>query len=662
MPVSAARRALSGPWPLGRAGAAGPALVAPSRVLFGPHETNLARGRAVGPAHAEYYAERAVGGTGVLVVETASVTADDHPYERAPLAADCAAGWAQVAAACRPFGTIVLAGLGHTGSQGSTTWTRRPLAAPSAVPDAASRELPMVLRHDDIDGVVHGFAAAAASARRTGLAGVEVDAGARSLLRQFGSALTNRRDDAYGVDRWLLLVRVLQTVRDAVGPDGVVGLRLCADEQAPWGGVTVTEAAEVAVRVAPLLDLLVVVRGGPYRPEAYRPDGHTPAGDTAALAGAVRAELRRTGSTLPVVLQGGVVDPAQAQQALDDEVCDAVEMTRAQIADPQLVTSVRVGRPERIRPCVRCNQACLVRDVRNPLVSCIADPRGMSLPIPTARRNQREVLVVGGGPAGLEAARVLAMAGRQVRLCEREPQLGGMLPRIARLPGRSGFADLLRWWLRELDRLDVRIERGATVGAGDVGGADDVVWAVGSTPGPRDYRIDAAAVVVEAADLLAGTTPYLGPGAVLVADPQGGALGVGIAELLADGHAVVLSSPDAVVGARLAGAGDLADANARLARAGVQRRPGTRLDSVEAGTAGLADVWTGSVTDLAVAAVVHCGPRAAAPTPPGRPGVQAGDCVAPRTVLEAVREGRASALTLLTERTGTDRPVELAWT
>ncbi len=653
MPASGARRLLGGAWPLGiRPGGAGGAVIAPSRVLFGPHETNLARGRALGPGHADYYAQRAAGGTGVLVVETASVTDDDQPYEYAPRAADCGPGWALVADACRPFGTVVLAGLGHTGAQGATTWTRRPLSAPSAVADVVGRQMPAVLGDEEIQGVVHGFVDAAVLARRSGLHGVEIDAGARSLLRQFGSALTNHRDDAYGEDRWLLIEQIVQAVRDAVGSDGLVGLRLSGDELAPWGGIDATVSAAVAVRLAPSLDLLVLVRGGPNQPEAYRPDGHTPAGHGLALAAGVRTALRRAGSALPVVLQGGVVDPRQAQAALDDERCDAVEMTRAQIADPGLVRHVRAGHGERIRPCVRCNQTCLVRDVRNPVVHCINGPR--DAPARTRGRAGGEVLVVGGGPAGLEAARVLAEAGRPVRLVEREAQLGGMLPRIARLPGRSGFGDLLRWWLRELVRLDVRLETG--VGEVDTTGRD-VILAIGSEPGARDYDVQPGGVVVEAADLLHPQPPPLPAGPVLVADPQGGALGVGLAELLAaDGRLVVLSSPDAVVGARLASTGDLADANRRLAQAEVVRRPGSRVHTVGPGATALENVWTGAVDELPVAAVVDCGPRAARIGPEGLRGLRVGDCVAPRTIDEAVREGRAAALTLLTEPIASTTP------
>src|SRR6476661_6570380 len=115
----------------------------PSRVLFGPHETNLGDGRALSPRHVAYYERRARGGAGVIVTETASVHESDWPYERAPLAARCGSGWADVVAACRPHGTLVLAGLGHTGLQGSSAWSQAALWAPSRFPDPISRELPM---------------------------------------------------------------------------------------------------------------------------------------------------------------------------------------------------------------------------------------------------------------------------------------------------------------------------------------------------------------------------------------------------------------------------------------------------------------------------------------------------------------------------------------
>ena len=345
---------------------------APARVVFGPHPTNLGRGRAMSDRHVAYYARRAEGGLGVIVTETASVTSDDWPYERAPLAADCEPGWAAIARACQPYGTLVLAGLGHTGGQGSSAFSQSVTWAPSRFADAASRELPAEMEQLQIDAVIGGFAAAARAARRAGLDGVELDAGPFGLLRQFHSGLSNMRGDEYGTDKLRLTREVIAAVREGLGDQLVLSLRLSCDELAPWAGVTPEQAAAQVATLADGLDLLVVVRGGPFSTAAYRPTAHVPPAFNLDLCRQMRAAAD---GRVPVVLQGSVVDLAQAQAALDDGVADLVELTRASIADPSVVRHLRDRTPERIRPCLLCNQACQVRDNRNPIVSCVGEPR-----------------------------------------------------------------------------------------------------------------------------------------------------------------------------------------------------------------------------------------------------------------------------------------------
>jgi mycofactocin system FadH/OYE family oxidoreductase 1 len=624
---------------------------ASSRVLFGPHETNLGHRREISPRHVAYYARRAEGGAGVLVTETASVHPGDWPYERAPLAADCGPGWAATVAACRPAGALVLAGLGHTGAQGSSAWSQAALWAPSRVADVVVREVPMEMEDGELAALVRGFAAAARTAVAADTDGVEVDAGAGALLRQFASGLTNTRTDAHGTDRLRLTREVLAAVRAELGPDRVLALRLSCDELAPWAGTTPGQAADQVRELAGLVDLLTVVRGSGMAAAAYRPDGHTPPGVNVALTAAMRAAA---GGRTAVVLQGSVVDPAQAQRALDDGVADAVEMTRAQIADADLVAKVRAGTPERVRPCVLCNQACLVRDIGNPLVSCIVDPRsGHETEDPDPERCRRaghvgpDVLVVGGGPAGLEAARVLALHGLAVRVADRGPRPGGLLPVVAALPGHQRFTAFADWLVAECSRLGV----GFTVAEGDPAAADAVVLAPGGRAGAPTFDVGDGVRVLSAADLLtavraADLDAQLPPGPVLVSDPVGGSLGVGVAELLAGaGRAVSIATPDRVVGARLARTGDLAPANTRLQQAGVRRETTTELRSVGGGRAVLADRWTGELREVDCAAVVDCAPRLPADAPSAEVG--AGDAVAPRTVLEAVLEGRRAALALV---------------
>ncbi len=383
----------------------------------------------------------------------------------------------------------------------------------------------------------------------------------------------------------------------------------------------------------------------------------------------------RRAAGVPTVLQGSVVDPAAAQAALDDGTADLVEMTRAQITDPDLVAHVRAGRPQRIRPCTLSNQRSAVRDPRNPVVSDEAEPgAGHELDDdwpPPVDPVARDVLVVGGGPAGLEAARTAALRGHRVRLVEREPVLGGALRWAAAVHGRGRMGLLAPWWERELARLGVRVDLGVTATVDDLDAADragvGVVLATGSRPRPPEYGCDVpvlAAAEFEAAVLAAGSTaaalvpavpatpappgPVAAapPGPVLVHDPVGDWTGVGIAEqIAATGRPTVLVTPDQVPGTQLSRTGDLAAANARLARAGVVRELRSTLCEVRAGVAVLEHVWTGEVRRVPCALVIDCGHRLPADDLwRARPHLpRAGDCVAPRTVYEAVLEGRRAA-------------------
>ncbi|TCK20111.1 mycofactocin system FadH/OYE family oxidoreductase 1/mycofactocin system FadH/OYE family oxidoreductase 2 [Pseudonocardia endophytica] len=672
-------------------------------MLFGPHETNLGGGRSFSSRHVAYYARRAAGGAGVIVTEIASVHPSDHPYAYAPAAHSAAAGWAAIAAACRPFGTLVLAGLGHAGGQGSTAHTRTPLWGPSRVPDVVSREVPVPMERPEIDALLDGFRSAASAAVRSGLDGVEVNGGQHSLLRQFLSGLTNHREDSYGTDRALLLREVLTAVRDGLGPAPILGLRLCVDELAPWAGITPSDGIALAASVAGSVDYLVPVRGSALSVGATRPDMHTAPGFNRDVCAGVRAAVACAAS---IVWQGSVVDPADAAAGLLDGTADLVEMTRAQIADPDLVELVRAGTPERIRPCSLSNQG-VARDPRNPVVGDEIEPRsGFETTEPDLSGVDdlsRSVIVVGGGPAGCEAARTRALRGHRVTLFERSSRLGGALRLAASLPGRGRWDVLADWWTAELDRLGVDVRTGVEFGPDDVAAAraagTEILVATGSRPPGPLVRTDpvtvgAAATGPGISDPLAGpgatgSPPELGPAVsvvpaaefvgavheagsvnvvvgsatgrgdaaahdVIVYDPVGDAVGAGIAEMVAAaGVTCRLVTPDAVAADRLGRTGGLADANARLERAGVERVTFSRIDSAADGVVTLIDVHTDARRNVPRALVVDCSarlpdePRWAADLP------RAGDCVAPRTVAEAVREGRRVALAH--DRTGTRR-------
>ncbi|NLU81682.1 FAD-dependent oxidoreductase [Rhodococcus sp. HNM0569] len=611
---------------------------APSRVVFGPHATNLAMQRAFSPRHVAYYAERARAGAGVVVTETASVHESDHPYARAPLAASCGFGWRTIADACHAHGGLVVASLGHRGLQGTSAYHRRPLWGPSAVADPAERELPVVMERDEISALVVAFADSAALAADAGVDGIEIDAGPRSLVRQFLSGLTNHRTDEYGTRRDLLLTEVLAAVRGAVGDDMIMGLRASCDELAPWAGITPARAAEWVRAVAPLVDYVVPVRGGLYAPDMDRPDFRTAAPDD--LCALLRPAAADT------LLVGSADDPVGAREALAGGA-DLVDMTRGLVADPGLVTALRDGRAP--RPCVRCNQSCVVDDWRTLPVQCVAHPTEY----PSGERETTPwhtdavalsagVTVVGGGVAGLEAARLLGSAGVDVDLYERAARLGGVLPAAA-----PQFVPLVDWLVAECTRAGVRIHTGTPVDDDTVRAASaagrPVLVAVGAEASRHRFDCDGTVPVVDASVARTSALPH---GPVVVFDPRGDDVATDIATgLAAAGRTVALVTPDDVLGSRGVRGG--APPATRAHRAGVDVRVASTVTAATRGAVTVAGRRGGEDT-VNCAVVVDCTRPVASPAfASGAGRLRIGDAVAPRGVLDAITDARAAVRALV---------------
>lgn len=644
-----------------------------NRIVFGPHETNLAYRRAISRRHVAYYTRRARGGVALLVTENASVHDVDWPYERAPLAADCEAGWRAVGEACHPEGTVVLAGLSHAGGQGSSAYSQRELWGPSNVPDVASREVPKAMEPEDVATVVDVFAAAAALARRCGLDGVEINAGQHSLIRQFLSGLTNLREDGYG-ERPRLAREVLSAVRAAV-PDGIVGLRLSCDELAPWAGITPEQAGHLAVELSDAVDYLAVVRGSAMATAATRPDGHTPPGFNVDLAAGIRDALHDGGlGRVAVLAQGSIVDPDAAAAVLSSGAADLVEMTRALLADANLPRKLTTGEAARVRPCILCNQNCMVRDPRNPIVSCAVDPRtGHEWDQPTVMDVppvSRTVAVVGGGPAGLEAARVARVRGHTVRLLEGSGRLGGQLRLAAAGAGRERLGRIVDWLVAECEALGVRVELDTVVDADALRtSGDDVILATGSQDGERTFAVApgaetmlrSASAVLDAIGSRdsSGVEPALPDGPTVIWDPIGGPIAISIAEtLVSPERPVTLVTPDPVAGNELSRSGDLAPANNRLQAAGVVLVKHTALRAARPGSVTVEHRLTGQQREMPAALVVDAGFRL--PNEDlwrclAEDTLRVGDEVAPRTVYEALLEARR-AVTELDARPMPRRP------
>ena len=428
----------------------------------------------------------------------------------------------------------------------------------------------------------------------------------------------------------------------AVRADALVGLRLSCDELAPWAGITPDMAPDIARELCEIgIDYVVVVRGSIFSIEKTRPDFHEPTGFNIDVCRSIRSVLP---AHVAVFLQGSIVDVGQAEWAIGDGVCDAVEMTRAQIADPDLMQKISKDQHSQIRPCIRCNQTCQVRDARNPIVTCVGEPTsGHETQDPdwyVSSMSPQTVTVVGAGVAGLETARVAALRGHAVTIVEKLSSIGGVAAVAG--PGQP----LVAWLKSEVERLGVKVELSSECKKTSTRQSQVVVQATGAQRGVAEYEVGVGAEVLEIADVRCGKSILPETGLVTILDPIGGPIGVSLAEEL--GERAILVTQDNIAGNELSRTGDLAPANVRLAQRGVhiQRRSVVRAIE-QRGTnfvVRVQDRFSGEMTELECAAVVDAGFRL--PTAPIEGTIQVGDCVAPRTILEAILEARRAALTI----------------
>jgi mycofactocin system FadH/OYE family oxidoreductase 2 len=622
-----------------------------NRLVFSAHLTNAAVDGLPTEQHIAYYAARAAGGAGLVITEEHSVHPDDRPYEKLIRGHDPAVVpiYRRLTDAVHEYGAVVLAQLNHNGGQSSGMYSRRPVLAPSPVADPMFREVPKEITAAEIRELVDGYALVARHCAEGGFDGVELQCAHASVLRQFLSPLTNHRTDGYGGSlerRARMLLEVLAAVRAVLGPDRVVGVRLCGDEGLP-GGIPLAEMVATARLVEPYVDYVNTAVGVAtatlYLIEASM---HTEPGYALGVSAAVKDAV-----SVPVVGVGRFTEPAHAERALAEGRCDLVGVVRGQIADPGFAA----GAGGTGRTCTGCNQECVGRVGLNRTLGCAVNPRAgrEAVPLP-APRPARRVLVAGAGPAGLQAAVTAAERGHRVLLCERDTGPGGQLLLAATAPGRGELGHVVRDLLADCHRLGVTVRTGTPVDLALVCAEepDAVVLATGAHPARPVWAGDCARVV-DVSDVLAGRAAPTG--SVLVHDELGRHAATSVAELLAArGARVEIMTPALVVGQDLAGTLDLELFHRRAHRAGIA----LSTDRVVLAATGavvltVLEHTTGAVAEARYDWVVTAG----APEPADElwralrdvPGVvlhRAGDCLAPRHAPDAVRDGYRIGLAL----------------
>jgi len=575
-----------------------------NRIASTPHSDGMAEDGLVTERLIAYFRAKAVGGAGLVMGPAGGAVHPTSPTRAGGLElfrAEVARGLSRLAETVHAAGAAYIPQLTHWGRRGSSGDHPEPLLAPSAIPEPVSGENPRELTEDEIAQIVSGYADAARRVEGAGADGVDIVAFANHLPDQFWSPLSNRRTDRYGgslENRMRFTFEVLTAIRGAVSPDFIVGMRISGDELIE-GGLGPRDLQEIAGHVARsgLLDYLSVSGGAgmtPWAQAAVVPGHWWPQGCYAGYAKA----MREIAGGLPILYAGRVVRPEMAERLLADGACDLVAMTRAILADPELPNKAREGRLAEIRHCVGANVCIGRRYGHYQPVACIYNPsagreREMEPLVPA--HPGRRIVVVGGGPAGLEVARVAAERGHRVILFEAAGALGGHLLLEAAIPHRHELRGIPDYYHRDLARLgvEVRLATRATAELVRAERPDAVVVAAGSKAALPDVARDAATAVA-ADEILAGRSV---PGRVIVWDDEGRYRGPGAAlRLASQGAQVEIVTPDLHVGIKL-DPSNLVPFYRHLFEAGVTLTPSHEVSAASGPTVRLKNVFTGSETE-----------------------------------------------------------------
>ena len=495
--------------------------------------------------YVDYVRERAKGGAGIIVTGHTVVYYDsDAALSLASYDERIIPMYAKMAEATHAYDVPIIAQMGHRGRRvpSPAGLLARASTGPSAIP-GPDFSTPMHVPHEmtltEIEQTVDQFAQAARRARTGDLDGVELAVGMDYLFANFLSESANQRDDKYGGgtldERMTLLYEVVDVIRDAMGAELIFGVRLYDDHEDY--SLRLDDYKQVAVNLEKhaKVDYFNMWQGLVLSPKSGRthwPPHYYAPGSFGHLPKGIKSVV-----SLPVVGTGRLDSPGIAEKFIADGTADIVGMARALIADPHFPNKAREGRTSDIRTCIGCTQSCVGHFYLGLGVGCIYNPvtgrEGEWAEVNPATESKK-VVVVGGGPAGLEAARVAAERGHQVVLLERGPRLGGQVNLIIKTPDRDNFEEIILFFERQLEKLavDIRLRTEATPDDVIVLSPDVVVIATGSNAFRPEMIGTDKRHVLTAREVAQGNAD-IGDN-VLVIDTQGRAEAPTIAEMVAD--------------------------------------------------------------------------------------------------------------------------------
>lgn len=433
-----------------------------NRVVSTSHAPAYAEGGLPGERYLRYHEAKAKGGLALTMMGGASCVAPDSPAFVSNIALyhdDIVPHLRRISDAVHEHGALIMTQMSHAGRRTSNydgEWL--PVISASGVRETQHRSVPKEAEDWDIDRIVTAYADSAERCVAGGLDGIELFASGH-LMDQFWSPLTNHRSDGYGGDldgRIRFASEVVRAIRTRVGDEFVVGLRMAVDEGIP-GGLQADEGVEIIRRLtADGIDFLSLLRGShdnDARLSKIIPPMGTPANPNLDFAGEIRKQV-----DIPVMHAGRIADLATARYAVSEGILDLVGMTRAQIADPNMMRKMIAGEEDRIRPCVGAGY-CIDRVYSAQESLCIHNPAtGREFELPqevSPAETRKKAVVVGAGPSGLEAARVLAERGHDVVVFEVMDRPGGQIVLAAQPEMRRDLTGIVDWRVEECRLLGV---------------------------------------------------------------------------------------------------------------------------------------------------------------------------------------------------------------